>query len=127
MKEAIISRYFMKEVLGGCVSDYNDISVNSQNVKFTKNNSIELINKWEFMHRCKEYISDFNNLANLSTHRNFYSMTDGGEWSCGFLSIHTTYSDDAEYDDICTCETEFEAVILSTQWVIYNKEKHERL
>lgn len=65
----------------------------------------------ELLHKMKAWIMDFNNLQGLSTHRPFYTQTDGRKWYAGYSHIHTTYDDKITYNDLGKGDTEFDAVV----------------
>ncbi|RLA74697.1 MAG: hypothetical protein DRG30_05115 [Epsilonproteobacteria bacterium] len=75
----------------------------------------------EFLRAMKDWIMNIYSGQNLSSHRTFYTQTDGRDWYAGFNRIKTTYDDKCTYRDLGKGKTEVNAVIDMLEDIISGK------
>lgn len=76
------------------------------------------INIYELMYKMKDWICQHNTGQGLSTHKLFYTQTNGREWYAGYAKIKTNYDDKCTLKDLSKGKTEFEAVVTMLEDII---------
>ena len=75
------------------------------------------ISRNDLLMKMKEWLTDYKMRSEmLCSHKNFFTSFDGRDWYCGYLNIHSTYSNDKPGEDIigkgkCEFDAVFDAVL----------------
>jgi len=113
----ITDKELLSEVLG-IPEVLDEVLVIDNHIIYRKYNELGFkFNIYEASHKYKEWVSDFNQLQGLCSHKVFYIQTDGSRWYCGFAKLHSTYDNNAELEDIVAADTEPEAVIKACELI----------